>query len=129
MDDGECRAVTPLSFIDVEILPENDTKNQEKSKQTAMYTMKCRAILGGENISGKIAFAGGKAARDDFKRRNVMSAPSRRPEIRRRRTRKEKILKLRKKLAKASATEREKLEAKLHRHGLASPANPLLKKA
>ena len=31
-----------------------------------------------------------------------MSAPSRRPEIRRRRTRKEKILKLRKKLAKVA---------------------------
>jgi hypothetical protein len=58
-----------------------------------------------------------------------MSAPSRRPEIRRRRTRKEKILKLRKKLAKASSAEREKLEAKLHRQGLASPGNPLLKKA
>jgi hypothetical protein len=59
-----------------------------------------------------------------------MSAPSRRSEIRRRRTRKEKILKLRKRLAAASsAPQREQLEAKLHRQGLVSPGNPLLKKA
>jgi hypothetical protein len=59
-----------------------------------------------------------------------MSAPSRRPEIRRRRTRKEKILKLRKRLAAASSSsEREKIEAKIHRQGLASPGNLLLKKA
>jgi hypothetical protein len=58
-----------------------------------------------------------------------MSAPSRRPEIRRRRTRKEKILKLRKKLANATSADREKIEARLHRQGLASPGTPLLKKA
>jgi hypothetical protein len=50
-----------------------------------------------------------------------MSAPSRRPEIRRRRTRKEKILKLRNRLAKASSADREKIEAKIHRQGLVSP--------
>jgi hypothetical protein len=58
-----------------------------------------------------------------------MSAPSRRPEIRRRRTRKEKILKLRKKLANATSADREKIEARLHRQGLVSPGTPLLKKA
>jgi hypothetical protein len=59
-----------------------------------------------------------------------MSAPSRRPEIRRRRTRKEKILKLRKRIAAAkSDTDRQGLEKKLHRQGLVSPANPLTKKA
>jgi len=57
-----------------------------------------------------------------------MSAPSRRPEIRRRRTRKEKILKLRKSLATASSdTERARFRAKLHRQGLVSPGTPLLK--
>jgi hypothetical protein len=49
---------------------------------------------------------------------NFMSAPSRRPEIRRRRTRAEKIAKLRK-----------RLNAKLHRAGLVSPGNPLVKSA
>jgi len=59
-----------------------------------------------------------------------MSAPSRRPEIRRRRTRKEKIVKLRKLLAAASTeTDRKRIEQKLHRQELASPGNPLLKGA
>ena len=59
-----------------------------------------------------------------------MSAPSRRPEIRRRRTRKEHILKLRKRYAAATTdAERTRLAAKLKRHGLASPGNPLLKEA
>jgi hypothetical protein len=59
-----------------------------------------------------------------------MSAPSRRPEIRRRRTRKEKILKLRKRMATAkSDTDKQRLEQKLHRLGLVSPTNPLIKKA
>lgn len=59
-----------------------------------------------------------------------MSAPSRRPEIRRRRTRKEKVLKLRKRLAKAASdTDRKRLEQKLHRLGLVSPGNPLIKNA
>jgi len=57
-----------------------------------------------------------------------MSAPSRRPEIRRRRTRKEKIVKLRKRHAAASSEgDRTRLAAKLHRQGLVSPGTPLLK--
>jgi hypothetical protein len=57
-----------------------------------------------------------------------MSAPSRRPEIRRRRTRKEKIVQLRKRLEKATAdTDRTKLTAKLHRLEFNSPGNPLVK--
>jgi hypothetical protein len=59
-----------------------------------------------------------------------MSAPSRRPEIRRRRTRKEKIVKLRKRLAAATAeTDRKRIEQKLHRQGLVSPGIPLIKSA
>jgi hypothetical protein len=59
-----------------------------------------------------------------------MSAPSRRPEIRRRRTRAEKIAKLRKRLAAASAAnDKDRLTAKLHRVGLVSPGNPLIKSA
>lgn len=60
-----------------------------------------------------------------------MSAPSRRPEIRRRRARKEKILKLRKRLALSSSTsaQKEHAEAKLRRLGLVSPGIPLVKKA
>jgi hypothetical protein len=61
---------------------------------------------------------------------NFMSAPSRRPEIRRRRTRAEKIAKLRKRLAAASAsTDKDLLIAKLHRVGLVSPGKPLVKSA
>jgi len=57
-----------------------------------------------------------------------MSAPSRRPEIRRRRTRAEKVAKFRKRLAAATASnEKDRLTAKLHRVGLVSPGNPLLK--
>ena len=57
-----------------------------------------------------------------------MSAPSRRPEIRRRRTRKEKILKLRKRLdAASSESERNRITQQLNRLGLNSPGNPLLK--
>src|SRR3981081_4109952 len=59
-----------------------------------------------------------------------MSAPSRRPEIRRRRTRAEKIAKLRKRLAAASAsTDKDLITAKLHRVGLVSPGKPLFKSA
>ena len=59
-----------------------------------------------------------------------MSAPSRRPEIRRRRTRKEKILKLRKRHAAAAQdADRQRIEGKLHRLELGSPGNKLLKKA
>jgi uncharacterized protein DUF6800 len=57
-----------------------------------------------------------------------MSGPSRRPEIRRRRTRKEKVRKLRKRLAAASNdAERNRLTQKIHRLGLVSPGTPLLK--
>jgi hypothetical protein len=58
-----------------------------------------------------------------------MSAPSRRPEIRRRRTRQEKVAKLRKRLATAAASaDKDRLTAKLHRLEWASPGNPLVKK-
>lgn len=57
-----------------------------------------------------------------------MSAPSRRPEIRRRRTRKEKVLKLRKRIAASSSeSERSQLNAKLMRLGRISPGQPLTK--
>jgi hypothetical protein len=56
-----------------------------------------------------------------------MSAPSRRPEIRRRRTRTEKVQKLRKRLAAASGADKDRLAAKLHRYQQVSPGNPLLK--
>ncbi len=57
-----------------------------------------------------------------------MSAPSRRPEIRRRRTRKHKIASLRRRLA-ASKTdnERNQITAKLHKLSIASPGQPLMK--
>lgn len=59
-----------------------------------------------------------------------MSAPSRRPEIRRRRTRNEKVAKLRKRYGTVSApNDRKRIEDKLHRLNLASPGIPLLKKA
>jgi hypothetical protein len=59
-----------------------------------------------------------------------MSAPSRRPEIRRRRTRKEKIAKLRARHAAASAeTDRSRIEKKLQRLAQKSPGQALLKKA
>jgi hypothetical protein len=57
-----------------------------------------------------------------------MSAPSRRPEIRRRRTRKEKIVQLRKRLAAAKAdADRDRITAKLHKLAIGSPGQPLLK--
>ncbi len=57
-----------------------------------------------------------------------MSAPSRRPEIRRRRTRKEKIAILRKRYAAAATdADRNRVAAKLQRLGLNSPGHPLLK--
>jgi hypothetical protein len=57
-----------------------------------------------------------------------MSAPSRRPEIRRRRTRNEKITQLRKRLAAAKAdTDRTRLTAKLHKLAIGSPGQPLMK--
>jgi hypothetical protein len=57
-----------------------------------------------------------------------VSAPSRSPEIRRRRTRKEKIIKLRKRLAAAdSESDRSRIIAKLERLGRNSPGQPLVK--
>jgi hypothetical protein len=57
-----------------------------------------------------------------------MSAPSRRPEIRRRRTRNEKIAKLRKRYAaSASETDRSRLTAKLSKLARTSPGQPLVK--
>ena len=57
-----------------------------------------------------------------------MSAPSRRPEIRRRRTRKEKIAHLRKRLAAAKTdADRERIMAKLRKLAIGSPGQPLLK--
>jgi hypothetical protein len=57
-----------------------------------------------------------------------MSAPSRRPEIRRRRTRKEKILHLRKRLTTAKTdADKTRLTAKLHRLAILSPGQPLVK--
>ncbi len=57
-----------------------------------------------------------------------MSAPSRRPEIRRRRTRKEKVAKLRKRLTAAKTdADRSRLTGKLHRLGLVSPGLALVK--
>ena len=57
-----------------------------------------------------------------------MSAPSRRPEIRRRRTRKEKIVQLRKRLVTAKTdADRDRANAKLHKLAIGSPGQPLLK--
>ena len=55
-----------------------------------------------------------------------MSAPSRRPEIRRRRTRKEKIVQLRKRLAAAKTdADSTRITAKLHKLAILSPGQPL----
>lgn len=61
-----------------------------------------------------------------------MSAPSRRPEIRRRRARHHKVAALRKRLAAAQNAaqnndERARITAKLHKLAIASPGQPLLK--
>ncbi len=57
-----------------------------------------------------------------------MSAPSRRPEIRRRRTRKEKIVQLRKRLTAAKTeADRNRLTAKLQKLAILSPGQPLIK--
>jgi hypothetical protein len=59
-----------------------------------------------------------------------MSAPSRRPEIRRRRTRKHKIASLRKRLAAAKTdNDKGRITAKLHRLAITSPGLPLLQEA
>jgi hypothetical protein len=57
-----------------------------------------------------------------------MSAPSRRPEIRRRRVRHEKISQLRKRLTAAKTdADRARITAKLHKLAIGSPGQPLLK--
>ncbi len=57
-----------------------------------------------------------------------MSAPSRRPEIRRRRTRKEKIVQLRKRLAAAKTdADRTRIMGKLQKMAILSPGQPLVK--
>ena len=57
-----------------------------------------------------------------------MSAPSRRPEIRRRRARRHKITTLRQRLASAQTdADRNRVTAKLHKLAIASPGQPLLK--
>ena len=57
-----------------------------------------------------------------------MSAPSRRPEIRRRRTRKEKIVQLGKRLAAAKTdADKARITTKLHKMAVGSPGQPLLK--
>jgi hypothetical protein len=58
----------------------------------------------------------------------LMSAPSRRPEIRRRRARQHKITTLRKRLASAKTdADRDRVTAKLQKLAIASPGQPLLK--
>ena len=57
-----------------------------------------------------------------------MSAPSRRPEIRRRRARQHKITTLRKRLASAQTdADRSRITTKLHKLAVASPGQPLVK--
>ncbi len=57
-----------------------------------------------------------------------MSAPSRRPEIRRRRTRKHKIASLRRRLAAAKTdNERNQIMAKLQKLSIGSPGQALVK--
>lgn len=57
-----------------------------------------------------------------------MSAPSRRPEIRRRRIRHHKITTLRKRLTAAqNDADRGRIKAKLHKLSIASPGQPLVK--
>ncbi len=54
--------------------------------------------------------------------------PSRRPEIRRRRTRKDKIVQLRKRLAAAKTdADKNPIIAKLHKLAIMSPGQPLIK--
>jgi len=70
----------------------------------------------------------GSGGRKNSSQEHLMSAPSRRPEIRRRRTRNEKIVQLRKRLAAAKTdADRERITAKLHKMAVGSPGQPLLK--
>jgi hypothetical protein len=68
------------------------------------------------------------AAIDSSAGEQPMSAPSRRPEIRRRRARQHKITTLRKRLASAQTdADRTRITGKLHKLAIASPGQPLLK--
>jgi hypothetical protein len=59
---------------------------------------------------------------------HLMSAPSRRPEIRRRRTRKSKIVQLRKRLAAAKTdADKTRITSKLQKMAILSPGQPLVK--
>jgi hypothetical protein len=79
-------------------------------------------------ISQRLSFSCKLFFRNQFSLGEFMSAPSRRPEIRRRRTRNEKIVKLRKRLAgAASESDRTRLTAKLARLAQNSPGQPLVK--
>jgi hypothetical protein len=74
----------------------------------------------------------GSSGRRDYRKialqEPYMSAPSRRPEIRRRRTRKVKISHLRKRLAAAKTdADKSRLTAKLHKMAILSPGQPLVK--
>ena len=87
----------------------------------------------GLTVSPKSAFNscsedGAPSRRNKTREESQMSAPSRRPEIRRRRTRKEKVVQLRKRLAAAaSESDRTRLSAKLVRLSRKSPGQPLVK--
>jgi hypothetical protein len=82
--------------------------------------------------TGPVCSAQGSSRRDFssilFSGVRRMSAPSRRPEIRRRRTRKEKIVQLRKRLAAAKTdADKTRITAKLHKLAILSPGQPLIK--
>lgn len=77
------------------------------------------------SCSGNFAFRSRKVIESGVQ---TMSAPSRRPEIRRRRARQHKIATLRKRLASAQTdADRSRVTAKLHKLAIASPGQPLVK--
>jgi hypothetical protein len=97
---------------------------QSATEQPAPLDRHCVTLL---ELPGVLLQTGENQILDSFQEHS-MSAPSRRPEIRRRRTRKEKILQLRKRLAAAKTdADRTRLTAKLHKLSIASPGQPLLK--
>jgi hypothetical protein len=85
---------------------------EQSGGQNSAYRSGCRNIIFLNSLSGA----------------HFMSAPSRRPEIRRRRARQHKITTLRKRLASAKTDgDRDRVTAKLHKLAIASPGQPLLK--
>jgi hypothetical protein len=85
---------------------------EQSSGQNSAYRSSCRNFIFLNPLSGA----------------QHMSAPSRRPEIRRRRARQHKITTLRKRLASAQTdADRNRVTAKLHKLAIASPGQPLLK--